>query len=615
MRTDAPLRLTDLLHLWTRPHKTGKKCTMSLNTDVYFDSYEKHKGNPLMTLIGFYKGLYLNFFWSTFFYVIKHSPVWVLPIVTADIINNVTNKNPDIYRLIALDAGVMVFLLILNIPMNHLHIHFRSRAVRKVEAGLRSALVHKIQVMSIPHQKEMLSGRLQSKIIRDVEAVETLSDQLFVSLINIIINVTVALAVTISKSFIVFLFFLFTVPIAAVLVVGFKKPIKKHNQQFRKEMEETSAKVMEMVQLVPVTRAHGLEDEEINRMDTQVDLIAQAGYSLDIIQGQFGAVSWAIFQIAQIMCLTFTAVLSVTGKVQVGDVVLYQSYFTTIVGQVSSLLTLLPIISKGLESVTSIGEILEFEHVENSEGKRDIGEIRGEYDFKNVGYAYPDSKEEILQGLSFHVNPGETVAFVGESGAGKSTIMNLVVGFGMPSSGQLLIDGKDITDISLQSYRRQLAVVPQNTILFSGTIRDNILYGTSNVSQMKLERVIEESGLKSVIEKLPNGLDTIVGEHGDKLSGGQKQRISIARALIRNPKVILLDEATSALDAISEKEVSYALDHMSSKCTTFIVAHRLATIEKADKIIVIDNGTIAEVGSFKDLMDKRGIFYRMEMTK
>ncbi|MBP3273893.1 MAG: ATP-binding cassette domain-containing protein, partial [Butyrivibrio sp.] len=184
-----------------------------------------------------------------------------------------------------------------------------------------------------------------------------------------------------------------------------------------------------------------------------------------------------------------------------------------------------------------------------------------------------------------------------------------------PSSGRLLIDGRDIKDISLQSYRRQLAVVPQNTILFSGSIRDNILYGTNDISEEKLDQVIEEAGLKSVIDKLPAGLDTVVGEHGDKLSGGQKQRISIARALIRNPKVILLDEATSALDAISEKEVSYALDHISSKCTTFIVAHRLATIEKADKIIVIDNGTIAEVGSFKELMDKKGIFYRMEMTK
>ncbi|WP_022763734.1 ABC transporter ATP-binding protein [Butyrivibrio sp. XPD2006] len=588
---------------------------MKLDTDVYFDSYKKHKGNPLMTLIGFYKGMYHNFFWSTVFYVIKHSPVWILPIVTVNIINAVTDHRPNVITLIIFNIVLMVFLLILNVPMNYLHIHFRSKSVRKVEAGLRSALVHKIQVMSIPHQKDMLSGRLQSKVIRDVEAVETLSDQIFVSLINIIINMSVALAVTITKSIVVFLFFLFMVPLAALLVVTFKKPIKKHNQKFRKEMEETSAKVMEMVQLVPVTRAHALEDEEIMRMDTQVDLIAQAGYNLDIIQGNFGAVSWAFFQIFQVLCLAFTSILAVKGRVQIGDVVLYQSYFTSIVGQVSSLLTLLPVISKGLESVSSIGEILEFEHVEDSSDKEEVRDIEGNFTFENVGYSYPDSDEYTVHDINLRVNKGETVAFVGESGAGKSTIMNLLVGFGLPTSGRILVDDKDLSHINLQSYRKNLAVVPQNTILFSGSIRDNILYGTSDITDAELDRVIEESGLKSVIDKLPMGLETKVGEHGDKLSGGQKQRISIARALIRHPKVILLDEATSALDALSEKEVTYALENMSNKCTTFIVAHKLATIEKADKIVVIDKGTVAECGTAKELMDKKGIFYRMEMTK
>ncbi len=496
--------------------------------------------------------------------------------------------------------------------MNYLHMHYRASAVRKVEAGLRSALVQKIQTMSILSEKDFQSGRLQSKIIRDVEAVETLSDQLFVNLLNILINVAVALAVTVSKSKIVFIFFLLMVPLAAVLVYIFKKPIKSHNQKFRKEMESTSARVMEMVELVPVTRAHALEQEEINKMNEHVQLIASEGYMLDITQTNFGAVSWACFQIFQVICLLFTACLAVKSVIHTGDVVLYQSYFATIVGQISGLLNLFPTISKGLESVDSIGEVLEIEDVEDNEGKTDIGSLKGNYTFENVSYTYPGNDKSVINDLNINISAGETIAFVGESGAGKSTIMNMLIGFIFPTEGRLLIDGEPIDEINLHSYRKQLAVVPQNTVLFSGTIRENLLYGTRDISEEVLNRVVEEAGLKSVIEKLPEGIDTEVGEHGDRLSGGQKQRISIGRALIRNPRVIILDEATSALDAISEREVTGALDNISKERTTFIVAHRLATIKRADRIIVMQDGGMVECGTFDELMEKRGYFYKME---
>ena len=580
--------------------------------EIFENSYKLHRGNPLMTLIGFYKGYYHNFFLSTFFYIIKHSPTWVLPIATANIINYVTDSVADAKRLILLNAAVLVILLLLNIPMNYLHMHFRASAVRDVEAGLRSTLVHKIQTMSILSEKDIQSGRLQSKIIRDVESIETLSDQIFVNFMNIIINVAVALAVTVSKSKVVFLFFLLMVPLAATLVYMFKKPIKAHNQRFRKEVEATSAKVSEMVELVPVTRAHALEEEEINRMNEQVRQIAVEGYHLDMIQTNFGAVSWACFQIFQVICLVFTAFLALRSVIKTGDVVLYQSYFTTIVGQVSSMLNLLPTISKGLESVNSIGEVLEVDDVEDNEGKTEIIDLRGEYEFDHVSYAYPKTDKLILHELSFKVTPGQTVAFVGESGAGKTTIMNMLIGFIMPTSGRLNIDGMPVESIDLRSYRRNLAVVPQTTALFSGSIRDNILYGTSDVSDETLNRVISESGLFRVLEKLPDGIDTFVGEHGDKLSGGQKQRISIARALIRDPKVIILDEATSALDSISEREVSGALDNMSESRTTFIVAHKLATVRKADIIMVMRDGKVVESGTYDELMDRKGYFYSME---
>lgn len=579
---------------------------------VFAESYKKHGNNSLLVLIGFYKGYYLNFLYSTIFYVIKHSPVWVLPIATANIINYATEGRQDAWFWVIVNAIVLFVLVIMNVPANYLHMHFRSKAERSVEAGLRSALVHKIQHISMPYQSDLETGRLSSKIMRDVEAIETVSNQLFTNLLNICINIAVALAVTVTKSKIVFIFFIMMVPISGALVAAFRTKIRTINKNFRKEMETTSAKVIEMVEMMPVTRAHALEKKEISKMDEQVGHIAEQGYNLDIVQTNFGAVSWAIFQSFQLGCLVFTSYLALKGRIPVGDVVLYQTYFTTIVNQVSSLLNIIPTITKGLESVNSVGEVLLNDNVEVNKGKYELKDLKGSYEFKNIYYRYPNSDNDIIKGLYLSVKEGETIAFVGESGAGKTTMINLLIGFCLPTSGSLLIDGHDITEINLRTYREYLAVVPQNTVLFSGTIRENILYGEDNVSEEMLQKVIDESGLRSVVDSLPDGVDTSLGEHGGRFSGGQRQRLAIARALVRNPKVIILDEATSALDNISEKYVTGALDNLSLGRTTFIVAHRLSTIERADRIVVMKEGEIVEIGTYKELMNQKGYFYEME---
>ena len=232
-----------------------------------------------------------------------------------------------------------------------------------------------------------------------------------------------------------------------------------------------------------------------------------------------------------------------------------------------------------------------------------------------VHFRYHNSGNYVLNGLNLKVNKGETIALVGESGAGKSTILNLVIGFNMPTGGLLTIDGEDITQIDLRSYRKYLAVVPQTSILFSGSIRDNITYGQENVSDEMLRQVIEAANLAELVDSLPDGVDTAVGEHGGTLSGGQRQRISIARALIRNPQVIVLDEATSALDSISEKLIQEAISNLTRERTTFIVAHRLSTIRDADKIAVIADGRCVEYGTFDELMALKGEFYKMKMIQ
>ena len=556
----------------------------------FIECYKKHKGHPMQILLGLYKGNYHKFFLAVIFFFIKHAPVWVLPIVTANIINDITSGSPETYQNIIIQAMIMIVLVALNIPMNYMYTRYKSLATRYAETGLRRALVRKLQQLSISYHKETQSGRLQSKIMRDVEAVETLSTQMFLSILNIALNIAIALIVTINKSLVVFIFFLLTTPIAAATMVFFRNVMKKRNNEFRKEMEETSARVMEMVELIPVTRAHALEEEEVQKMSGQLFAVAEKGYRLDVIQSLFGSVGWAIFQIFQVVCLGFTGFLAIKGTVMPGDITLYQSYFATIVSQVSSLMSLIPTIAKGIESVNSIGEVLLEDDIEQNEGKEIIKDIYGEFDFKDVTFRYNNIDRPVLHNLNLHVDKGETIALVGESGAGKSTILNLVIGFNQVNSGEVLIDGHNMKDIDLRSYRKHLAVVPQTSILFSGTIRDNITYGVDNVDEAILDEIVKAANLTDLINSLPDGLDTMVGEHGGKLSGGQRQRISIARALIRNPKVIVLDEATSALDSISEKLIQEALNNLTKDRTTFIVAHRLSTIKDADKIAVIADG-------------------------
>lgn len=576
------------------------------------ETFRRNEGSSLKTLIGIYKGHYLKLFFSILFFAIKHSPVWVLPIVTSNIINVATERPDHAGTIILINALIMSFFVIQNIFTNYIHTWLYAKTVRNVERGLRSSLVRKLQQLSITYHNEMQSGRLQSKIMRDVEQIETLSSQIFITVLSILLNVVVAFGVVIFKSLTVFLFFLATIPVAVCLMVTFRSKIKRYNADFRKEMEETSVKVMEMVELIPVTRAHALERQETQKMDHQLGNVAEKGLKLDMIQTYFSSISWVAFQLFQVICLAFTGYLAAKGRISVGEVVMYQTYFSSIVNQVSNVITLLPTISKGLESVDSIGDILLCHDVEDNKNKRKVKTITGNITFDHVTFQYPDAEAPVLKDLSLQIKAGETVAFVGSSGAGKTTILNMVIGFIKANSGGVLIDDMDLNSLNLQSYRSHIAVVPQQSILFSGTIRENITYGMDNISEEMLYKVIKAANLEDVIAALPEGLDTMITEHGSNLSGGQRQRISIARAFIRDPRILILDEATSALDTISEKKIQDAIHNLVQDRTTLIVAHRLSTIRDADKIAVVGNGGIEEFGTYDELLDLKGEFYRLK---
>ena len=593
---------------FTRPEDID----LDASEKALLETFKRNEGNSLKILLSIYKGYYGKLFLSIVFFAIKHSPVWVLPIVTANIINIATERPDNAGMKILVNALFMSFFMIQNIFTNYLHTWLYAKTVRSVEQELRSSLVRKLQQLSISYHNEMQSGRLQSKIMRDVEQIETLSSQIFISVLSILLNIIVAFGVVIFKSLTVFLFFLATIPVAVLLMVSFKSRIKQYNSDFRKEMEETSVRVMEMVELIPVTRAHALEKQETSKIDHQLSNVAQKGLKLDMIQTYFSSISWVAFQLFQVLCLAFTGYLASRGSISVGEVVMYQTYFSSIVNQVSGIITLLPIISKGLESVNSVGDILLCHDVEDNRNKQKIQELTGDITFDHVAFQYHDAESPVLKDVSFHIRPGETVAFVGGSGAGKTTILNLVIGFIKTTEGRILIDGMDLNTLNLQRYRSHIAVVPQQSILFSGTIRDNITYGMNHISDELMDQVIKAANLEELIASLPEGLDTQITEHGNSLSGGQRQRISIARAFVRNPRILILDEATSALDTISEKKIQEAIHNLVQNRTTLIVAHRLSTIRDADRIAVVGNGGIKEFGTYEELMALKGEFYRLK---
>ncbi len=583
----------------------------------YQQIFEDNRGSSLRTLLAMYKGKYLKLALSILFFIIKHSPVWAMPIAISNVINCVTAgaagemSQGDAAGKIMINVAVMIVLILQNVPSNYVHTYFYAKAIRQVERELRSAMVRRLQELSIAFHQKMESGRIQSKIMRDVEQIETLSSQVFISLLSIILNIVVAAAVVMWNNRIVFLFFAATIPIAVAVTAYFKGRISSYNREFRQEMEETSVQVMEMVEMIPVTRAHALEEREASKMERRLERVADSGFRLDMIQTYFGSVSWIVFQLFQVVCLTFTSFMAFKGYITVGDVTMYQSYFSSIVGGITNIVGLIPVISKGLESVNSVGDILLSDDLEELRSGTKVIPVRGEIRFSNVGFSYRGG-EPVFSGVSFTARPGETVAFVGPSGAGKTTILNLVIGFAKATEGTVTIDGTDICELKMKNYREHLAVVPQNSILFQGTIRENITYGLDDVSEEMLLEAVRAANLEEMVSRLPDGLDTVISEHGANLSGGQRQRISIARAFVRNPRILILDEATSALDAVSERQIKEATANLSKDRTTLIVAHRLSTVRDADKIAVIDQGGLREIGTYDELMEKRGAFYHLQ---
>ncbi|PSO62232.1 MAG: ABC transporter [Cyanobacteria bacterium QH_6_48_35] len=574
---------------------------------------EYRSDRPLRTLLALYRNDWDKLGLSMLFYVIKHSPEWIRPIIIANVVDIVSNPSRNSLSALWLNGAVLGILVVQNLPTSYLHVRFKSAATRQMESNLRSAIARRLQYLSIGFYEQKSSGTLQTKLLRDVEAIQGLTNHLFQFLPSTALTILIAIGVTAVRAPWFLIFYLGTIPAAVILVRTFKEPIRDRNRVFRRQTEEMSARLIEMIKLIPVTRAHGTENTALERIESRLKNVQGAGVRLDSINAVTNASSWVTLRLLNGVCLFSAAALAYTGELGItaGDVVLLTGYFDSLTGGVVQIMTVFPQLGKGFESIRSVGEVLECPDLEHNQGKAPVQEVRGRFTFDSVSFAYPESEKFSIKDFSIHVEPGETIAIVGPSGAGKSTLINLVVGFLRPSEGKIRLDGCDLNNLDLRTYRQFLSVVSQETTLFEGTVRENILYGADYIDEERLWQAVKDANAHEFIGELPQGLDTLIGENGAKLSGGQRQRIAIARAIIRNPRVLILDEATASLDTASEALIQEALEQLIWNRTTFVVAHRLSTIRKADRIVVLEQGRMVEIGNHEQLLANQGTYAQL----
>ena len=548
-------------------------------------------------------------------FALKEIPLWFLPVITAAIIDIVADGG-DVSAVLWWFV-LAVVLLAQNYPNHILYTRQFMTVVRDTGADLRNALAQRLQSLSIGYHSRISSSIVQTKVVRDVENVELMLQQVTHPLLSATMVMIGALAMTAIAVPQFLPVYALAVPIAIGIRYGLRKRSRSRNELFRREVEVLSARVGEMASLMPVTRAHGLERTAVTRVATGADGVRRAGLNLDMLNGHVASISWVAMQLLGVGCLVLAAVFALTGFLPItpGEVVLLSTYFTLLTQGLTQLLMLIPVGARGLESVRSIAEVMQEPDLEMNEGKRPVDAVRGEITLAQVSHRYPGADEDSLHEIDLRIPAGQTVAFVGSSGSGKSTMLNLVLGFLRPTGGRILLDDVDMQELDLRTARRFVSVVPQESVLFEGTIRENIGYGLDDVSEELILQALADANALEFVQAQTHGLDTLVGERGARLSGGQRQRLAIARALIRDPRILLLDEATSALDPESEQLVKEALGRLMAGRTTLIVAHRLSTIRQADRIVVLERGRIVEQGNHTELLDLEGRYADLHLTQ
>ncbi|HHA0964915.1 TPA: SAV1866 family putative multidrug efflux ABC transporter [Staphylococcus aureus] len=546
--------------------------------------------------------------------IIKFGIPMLIPLLIKYAIDGVINNHAlttdeKVHHLtIAIGIALFIFVIV-RPPIEFIRQYLAQWTSNKILYDIRKKLYNHLQALSARFYANNQVGQVISRVINDVEQTK---DFILTGLMNIwldCITIIIALSIMFFLDVKLTLAALFIFPFYILTVYVFFGRLRKLTRERSQALAEVQGFLHERVQGISVVKSFAIEDNEAKNFDKKnTNFLTRALKHTRWNAYSFAAIN-TVTDIGPIIVIGVGAYLAISGSITVGTLAAFVGYLELLFGPLRRLVASFTTLTQSFASMDRVFQLIDEDYdIKNGVGAQPIEIKQGRIDIDHVSFQYNDNEAPILKDINLSIEKGETVAFVGMSGGGKSTLINLIPRFYDVTSGQILIDCHNIKDFLTGSLRNQIGLVQQDNILFSDTVKENILLGRPTATDEEVVEAAKMANAHDFIMNLPQGYDTEVGERGVKLSGGQKQRLSIARIFLNNPPILILDEATSALDLESESIIQEALDVLSKDRTTLIVAHRLSTITHADKIVVIENGHIVETGTHRELIAKQGAY-------
>ena len=503
----------------------------------------------------------------------------------------------------------LFFIYLLSTFLQYVVTYWGHKLGLNIETDMREDLFHHVQKQSFRFFDNTKTGHIMSRITNDLFEIGELAhhgpEDLFIAVMTFIGAFWIMITINVQLALII----LFIVPILIFFMTYSNIKMSKAWRSMYEDIAGVNARIEDAVSGARVVQSFTNETYEMDRFNENNQLFRKSKLGAYKVMAFVHSNIYMLMRFITLVVLIVGAWLSFNNKLTYGELVAFVLYVNVLFKPIEKISALLELYPKGMAGFRRFIDLLEINpDVKDRKGAKNVTHLKGDISFNDVTFTYDKSQEPVLKGMSFNIKPGETIAFVGPSGAGKTTICSLIPRFYDVQKGAITIDGIDIRDMTMRSLRKQIGIVQQDVFLFTGTLRENIAYGKLDATDEEIEEAAKLAHMEEFIAELPDGYETQVGERGLKLSGGQKQRIAIARMFLKDPSILILDEATSALDTETEAIIQEALMNLSKNRTTLIIAHRLATIKHADRIMVVTKDGIKEEGSHEELIDQGGMF-------